>query len=343
MRAFAEHYHGPWDEIRESLTDPSAIQYTWFESHLLDGPWHRGRLTAIVREASAAQGRSRRGSITADRAVDTGPGCRRRARSAGPDRRVGDGRRLRSCRSSRPEGSVRRVHDTFLCRTRGDDLPDQLLTRGLEPAELARFTLAAALGLPELGRRVRRPPSSPARPPERSSSVTAWKSSPAPKHSRGVLRSYLGIAAPEVLGWLVVVGEPLAGLALIERDRGEPVPCRDAVGGGAQRSPPRVHRLRCPVHPSGARRSDGARHDTGESAVRRGEGHTSRWRHRGRHERPNQLPAHRPARRPGPERLEPHCDRPDQQLRCRLRRAPPPPAHHSPYRQQHRSRSRVLF
>ncbi|TXS38844.1 FAD-dependent monooxygenase [Streptomyces sp. OR43] len=47
MRTFAEHYHGPWDEIRESLTDPSAIHYTWFESHLLDDPWHRGRVLLI--------------------------------------------------------------------------------------------------------------------------------------------------------------------------------------------------------------------------------------------------------------------------------------------------------
>lgn len=47
MRGFAEQYHGPWDEIRETLTDPSAIHYTWFESHLLEGPWHRGRVLLI--------------------------------------------------------------------------------------------------------------------------------------------------------------------------------------------------------------------------------------------------------------------------------------------------------
>ncbi len=47
MRALAEHYHGPWDEIRQHLTDPSKINYTRFETHLLDGPWHRGRVVLI--------------------------------------------------------------------------------------------------------------------------------------------------------------------------------------------------------------------------------------------------------------------------------------------------------
>ena len=32
MRALAEHYHGPWDDIRATLTDPSVISYTLFES-----------------------------------------------------------------------------------------------------------------------------------------------------------------------------------------------------------------------------------------------------------------------------------------------------------------------
>jgi 2-polyprenyl-6-methoxyphenol hydroxylase-like FAD-dependent oxidoreductase len=47
MRELATPYHGPWDQIRESLTDPSRVNYTWFESHLLDGPWHRGRVVLI--------------------------------------------------------------------------------------------------------------------------------------------------------------------------------------------------------------------------------------------------------------------------------------------------------
>ncbi|NHD16124.1 MULTISPECIES: FAD-dependent oxidoreductase [unclassified Actinopolyspora] len=47
MRELAEHYHGPWDDISPHLDDPSRINYTWFESHLLDGPWHRGRVVLI--------------------------------------------------------------------------------------------------------------------------------------------------------------------------------------------------------------------------------------------------------------------------------------------------------
>ena len=47
MRDLAAGYHGPWDEIREHLTDPRAINYTWFETHFLEGPWHRGRVVLI--------------------------------------------------------------------------------------------------------------------------------------------------------------------------------------------------------------------------------------------------------------------------------------------------------
>lgn len=47
MRDLAQDYHGPWDEIRALLTDPDAVHYTWFETHFLDGPWHRGRVVLI--------------------------------------------------------------------------------------------------------------------------------------------------------------------------------------------------------------------------------------------------------------------------------------------------------
>jgi 2-polyprenyl-6-methoxyphenol hydroxylase-like FAD-dependent oxidoreductase len=47
MRELSEAYHGPWDEIRESLVDPSTVNYTWFETHALDAPWHRGRVVLI--------------------------------------------------------------------------------------------------------------------------------------------------------------------------------------------------------------------------------------------------------------------------------------------------------
>src|SRR4051795_916819 len=47
MKRLAEAYHGPWDEIRETLTDPSRVNYTWFETHVLDAPWNRGRVVLI--------------------------------------------------------------------------------------------------------------------------------------------------------------------------------------------------------------------------------------------------------------------------------------------------------
>ncbi|GGU15395.1 FAD-dependent oxidoreductase [Lentzea flava] len=43
----ASAYHGPWDEIRSTLTDPSRVNYTHFETHLLPAPWHRGRVVLI--------------------------------------------------------------------------------------------------------------------------------------------------------------------------------------------------------------------------------------------------------------------------------------------------------
>jgi 2-polyprenyl-6-methoxyphenol hydroxylase-like FAD-dependent oxidoreductase len=47
MKQLSQAYHGPWDEIRETLTDPSRVNYTWFETHVLDVPWHRGRVVLI--------------------------------------------------------------------------------------------------------------------------------------------------------------------------------------------------------------------------------------------------------------------------------------------------------
>jgi 2-polyprenyl-6-methoxyphenol hydroxylase-like FAD-dependent oxidoreductase len=47
MRELASHYHGPWDDIRERMTDPGTINYTRFESHLLPPPWNRGRVVLI--------------------------------------------------------------------------------------------------------------------------------------------------------------------------------------------------------------------------------------------------------------------------------------------------------
>src|SRR3954451_8854973 len=47
MKELSAPYHGPWDEIREQLTDPSRVNYTWFETHVLPAPWNRGRVVLI--------------------------------------------------------------------------------------------------------------------------------------------------------------------------------------------------------------------------------------------------------------------------------------------------------
>ncbi|MBN6040289.1 FAD-dependent oxidoreductase [Amycolatopsis sp. 195334CR] len=47
MRELASGYHGPWDEIRETLLDPDRVNYTRFETHVLPPPWHRGRVVLI--------------------------------------------------------------------------------------------------------------------------------------------------------------------------------------------------------------------------------------------------------------------------------------------------------
>lgn len=47
MKQLAQAYHGPWDEVRDSIDDDSRVNYTWFTSHLIDGPWNRGRVVVI--------------------------------------------------------------------------------------------------------------------------------------------------------------------------------------------------------------------------------------------------------------------------------------------------------
>jgi 2-polyprenyl-6-methoxyphenol hydroxylase-like FAD-dependent oxidoreductase len=47
MRGLSTAYHGPWDEIREGMTEPHRINYTWFETHVLERPWNRGRVVVI--------------------------------------------------------------------------------------------------------------------------------------------------------------------------------------------------------------------------------------------------------------------------------------------------------
>jgi len=53
MRALAEGYGGPWAEIREDITDPDRINYTWFEALLVDRPWNRGRVVLLGDAAHA--------------------------------------------------------------------------------------------------------------------------------------------------------------------------------------------------------------------------------------------------------------------------------------------------
>ncbi|WP_088289262.1 FAD-dependent monooxygenase [Kineosporia sp. A_224] len=47
FRALSQAYHGPWDEIREVLTDPATVFYTKFETHVLPAPWNRGRVVLV--------------------------------------------------------------------------------------------------------------------------------------------------------------------------------------------------------------------------------------------------------------------------------------------------------
>lgn len=47
LRAVSEAYHGPWDDIRDYITDDRPVNYTFFETHLVDGPWNRGRVVII--------------------------------------------------------------------------------------------------------------------------------------------------------------------------------------------------------------------------------------------------------------------------------------------------------
>jgi 2-polyprenyl-6-methoxyphenol hydroxylase-like FAD-dependent oxidoreductase len=53
MVRLAAAYHGPWDDIRATLTDPAAVSYTLFESLLVTAPWHRGRVVLIGDAAHA--------------------------------------------------------------------------------------------------------------------------------------------------------------------------------------------------------------------------------------------------------------------------------------------------
>ncbi|GAB3451764.1 FAD-dependent oxidoreductase [Kineococcus endophyticus] len=47
VRGLAAAYHGPWDALRESLSADTPVNYTRFETHLVEGPWHQGRVVLV--------------------------------------------------------------------------------------------------------------------------------------------------------------------------------------------------------------------------------------------------------------------------------------------------------
>ncbi|MDX6314546.1 MAG: hypothetical protein QOF84_5777 [Streptomyces sp.] len=53
MRRLAEGYGGFWPEIAASITDPAQVNYTWFDRHLVEGSWHRGRVVLVGDAAHA--------------------------------------------------------------------------------------------------------------------------------------------------------------------------------------------------------------------------------------------------------------------------------------------------
>lgn len=47
MRRLASAYGGNWPEITEHITDPTQVNYTWFDRMLVEGSWHRGRVVLV--------------------------------------------------------------------------------------------------------------------------------------------------------------------------------------------------------------------------------------------------------------------------------------------------------
>jgi 2-polyprenyl-6-methoxyphenol hydroxylase-like FAD-dependent oxidoreductase len=47
MRALAQGYGGFWPEIVKHIDDPAKVNYTRFDRHLVEGPWHRGRVVLV--------------------------------------------------------------------------------------------------------------------------------------------------------------------------------------------------------------------------------------------------------------------------------------------------------
>lgn len=53
MRALSADYGGFWPEVRAAFTDPEQVNYTWFDRHLVEGAWHRGRVVLVGDAAHA--------------------------------------------------------------------------------------------------------------------------------------------------------------------------------------------------------------------------------------------------------------------------------------------------
>ena len=53
MRRLSEGYGGVWDTIRADIAASAEVNYTWFESLLVDRPWNRGRVVLIGDAAHA--------------------------------------------------------------------------------------------------------------------------------------------------------------------------------------------------------------------------------------------------------------------------------------------------
>ncbi|MEV6250952.1 FAD-dependent oxidoreductase [Streptomyces sp. NPDC051742] len=47
MRRIASAYGGAWPAITATITDPSQVNYTWFDRLLVEGSWHRGRVVLV--------------------------------------------------------------------------------------------------------------------------------------------------------------------------------------------------------------------------------------------------------------------------------------------------------
>lgn len=47
LARLAAQYGGPWQGIAEAITEDTAVHYTQFTTHLIEGDWHRGRVVLI--------------------------------------------------------------------------------------------------------------------------------------------------------------------------------------------------------------------------------------------------------------------------------------------------------